>query len=129
MTAGKILPGLSWVLALNCLQNSIILIPLEPNAGPTGGDGFAAPPLICNLISPAISLAIIILIFDVKVEPMICNSNQLFLFYLCEGKFERSFPTENHNHNFKFFLFGVYFLNKPAKSAERTKNHFHVFSN
>ena len=38
-----------WVLALNCLQNSMILIPLEPKAGPTGGDGFAAPPLICNL--------------------------------------------------------------------------------
>ena len=46
--AGKILPALSWVLALNCLQNSMILIPLEPKAGPTGGDGFAAPPLICN---------------------------------------------------------------------------------
>ena len=34
------------------------LMPLEPSAGPTGGDGFAAPPLICNLICPAISLAI-----------------------------------------------------------------------
>jgi hypothetical protein len=41
-----------------------MLIPLEPNAGPTGGDGLAAPPLICSLISPAISLAII-LKFDV----------------------------------------------------------------
>ena len=28
-----------------------------------GGDGFAAPPLICNLISPATSLAILFLIF------------------------------------------------------------------
>jgi hypothetical protein len=36
-----------------------MLIPLEPRAGPTGGDGFAAPPLICNLISPAISFAIV----------------------------------------------------------------------
>ena len=61
--AGKILPALSWVLALNCLQNSMILIPLEPKAGPTGGDGFAAPPLICNLISPATSLAIFLLIY------------------------------------------------------------------
>jgi hypothetical protein len=36
---------------------------LEPKAGPTGGDGFAAPPLICNLISPATSLAIFLLIY------------------------------------------------------------------
>ena len=33
MITGKILPALSWVLALNCLQNSMILIPLEPKAG------------------------------------------------------------------------------------------------
>jgi hypothetical protein len=36
-----------------------MLIPFEPSAGPTGGDGFAAPPLICNLINPATSLAIL----------------------------------------------------------------------
>ena len=45
---------------LNCLQKSIMLIPFEPRAGPTGGEGFAAPPLICNLINPATSLAIVI---------------------------------------------------------------------
>jgi hypothetical protein len=33
---------------------------LEPSGGPTGGEGLAAPPLICNLINPAISLAIMI---------------------------------------------------------------------
>ena len=37
--------------------------PLEPKAGPTGGDGFAAPPLICNLINPATSLAISLIIY------------------------------------------------------------------
>jgi hypothetical protein len=36
--------------------------PLEPNAGPTGGDGFAAPPLICNLISAATSFAIFLIL-------------------------------------------------------------------
>jgi hypothetical protein len=39
----------------------MMLIPFEPSAGPTGGDGFAAPPLICNLISPATSLAIFLI--------------------------------------------------------------------
>jgi hypothetical protein len=36
-----------------------MLMPFDPKAGPTGGEGFAAPPLICNLICPAISLAIV----------------------------------------------------------------------
>ena len=31
------------------------------NAGPTGGEGFAAPPLICSLINAATSFAIIFL--------------------------------------------------------------------
>jgi hypothetical protein len=44
----------------------MILIPLEPNAGPTGGEGFAAPPLICNLINPATSLAIFLFIKKLK---------------------------------------------------------------
>src|SRR5690606_319345 len=48
ITTGNTLPALSWVRALNCLQNSMMFTPLAPRAGPTGGDGFAAPPLTCN---------------------------------------------------------------------------------
>ena len=33
----------SLVLSLNALQKSIILRPLCPKAGPTGGDGLAPP--------------------------------------------------------------------------------------
>jgi hypothetical protein len=38
----------------------MIFTPFAPKAGPIGGDGLAAPPLICNLINAAISLAIYI---------------------------------------------------------------------
>jgi len=38
------------VEALKALQNSIILTPLCPRAGPTGGDGFAAPAGMFNFI-------------------------------------------------------------------------------
>src|SRR5690606_23417926 len=48
VTTGNTLPGLSWVRALNCLQNSMMFTPFAPNAGPTGGDGLAAPPFTCN---------------------------------------------------------------------------------
>ena len=42
----------SWscVFALNDLQNSMMLRPRWPNAGPIGGDGLAAPAGTCNLI-------------------------------------------------------------------------------
>jgi hypothetical protein len=37
----------------------MMFTPLAPNAGPTGGDGFAAAPLICSLMIPATSLAML----------------------------------------------------------------------
>src|SRR5437762_7334568 len=37
------------VLALNCLQNSMMLTCACPSAGPTGGAGVALPAAICNL--------------------------------------------------------------------------------
>src|SRR4249920_3733597 len=44
-------PSISFwlVLALNCLQNSMMLICAWPSAGPTGGAGVALPASICNL--------------------------------------------------------------------------------
>jgi hypothetical protein len=45
------------------LQNSIIFTPFAPNAGPTGGDGLAAPPLICSLINALICFAIVFSFF------------------------------------------------------------------
>src|SRR6202521_4926632 len=41
-----------WVCALNALQNSMMLRPRWPNAGPIGGEGFAAPAGTCNFRKP-----------------------------------------------------------------------------
>src|ERR1700709_2434712 len=60
ITTGNTLPGLSWVRALNCLQNSIIFTPFAPNAGPIGGDGFAAPPFTCSFTIAPTSFAIFV---------------------------------------------------------------------
>src|SRR5512134_372413 len=43
----------AWVRALNCLQNSMMLTPCWPSAGPTGGAGVAAPAWICSLMTAA----------------------------------------------------------------------------
>src|ERR1700675_5137971 len=48
---GKIIPSGSFcVLALNCLQKSMILTPCGPSAVPTGGAGVALPADNCNLM-------------------------------------------------------------------------------
>src|ERR1039457_375822 len=41
ITTGVIVPSSACVLALNALQNSMILTPCWPRAGPMGGGGFA----------------------------------------------------------------------------------------
>src|SRR5205085_10984495 len=46
------------VCALKALQNSMMLTPCWPSAGPTGGAGFACPPGICSLMSVRTFLAI-----------------------------------------------------------------------
>ena len=51
ISTGMIVPESCWVSALNALQNSMMLTPCWPSAGPTGGAGFAAPAGICSLIS------------------------------------------------------------------------------
>src|SRR2546421_10271374 len=45
-----IVPASLCVWALKALQNSMMLTPCWPSAGPTGGAGLAAPAGICSLI-------------------------------------------------------------------------------
>src|ERR1700746_3292180 len=46
------------VCALNALQNSMMLRPRWPSAGPIGGDGLAAPAGTCNFRDPVTFFAI-----------------------------------------------------------------------
>ena len=51
MTTGVGVPGsMPCVAALNSLTNAMMFSPRCPSAGPTGGDGFAFPAGICNLM-------------------------------------------------------------------------------
>src|SRR4029453_12141110 len=58
MTTGMTSPVCPCVRALNCLQNSMMLMPCCPSAGPTGGAGVALPALHCSFTIAVIGLAI-----------------------------------------------------------------------
>jgi hypothetical protein len=63
----------------------MIFTPFAPSAGPTGGEGLAALPLICNLINPATSLAIFIRFPKLVIEIarfMMINQEALWLFLI-----------------------------------------------
>src|ERR1044071_2756701 len=68
MMTGVIMPCCAWVAALNALQNSMMLTPRWPSAGPTGGLGFACPAGICSLISPMTFLAILVALHLNEIE-------------------------------------------------------------
>src|SRR3954468_5698389 len=77
-----IVPPWSWVCALNALQNSMMLTPCWPSAGPTGGAGLAAPAGTCSLISVRTLRAI-----------------WLDLLHLVEADFDRGFTSKDrHKH-------------------------------
>src|SRR4029078_5571915 len=58
ISTGMMRPFSCAVCALNALQNSMMLPPCWPSAGPTGGAGLACPPGIWSLMSVSTFLAI-----------------------------------------------------------------------
>src|SRR3989304_357525 len=54
---GMTVPSWAAVFSLKLLQNSIILTPCWPRAGPTGGEGVPWPAGICNLTTAVTFLA------------------------------------------------------------------------
>ena len=92
--------------------------PFEPRAGPTGGDGFAAPPLICNLINPATSFAIFqkIICKHYTENSVSLVTGSLQLLHLHKTKIYRGLATEDLNHNLKFLLCVVNLFNDTIEA-------------
>src|ERR671936_712394 len=84
-------PFWSAVCALNALQNSMMLTPCWPSAGPTGGAGFACPPGICSLISVRTFLAISVQLLD-----------------LVEGELHRDLALEDVDEHLELLLVRVH---------------------
>src|SRR5680860_298954 len=68
ISTGMIVPLSPWVCALKALQNSMMLTPCWPSAGPTGGAGLAFPPGTCSLMSVRTFLAISDLLHLVETD-------------------------------------------------------------
>src|SRR5712692_533942 len=121
-STGKIIPsGSLAVLALNCLQKSIIFKPCGPSAVPTGGAGVALPAGSCSLMVVCIFLAMslpqILLILPKNVSPEGWSSPKLF----DAGKieFDRSRAAEDRHGNLQAAVVVVDLLDVAVEIRER----------
>src|SRR4051794_2513733 len=106
ISTGMTLPRCDSVAALYCLQNSMMLTPCWPSAGPTGGAGVAAPALICSLIRPAIFF----------LGGMSGSSD---LRYLAEGELDRRLPAEDGDEDLQSLGLGVDLVDRRRQRRER----------
>src|SRR5499426_3305314 len=105
MTTGITNPACPCVRALNCLQNSMMLMPCWPSAGPTGGAGVALPALHCSFTIAWMGLAI---------DPAPLNRLDLK-----EVQLDRRGPAEDADHDLHLATLVVDFVHNPRKGAER----------
>src|SRR3989440_5283630 len=108
ISTGVMRPFWSAVCALNALQNSMMLTPCCPSAGPTGGAGFACPPGICSLISVRTFLAI-----------------SVQLLHLVEGQLDGNLALEDVDQHLELLLVGVDVHDLAVEVGERARRHLH----
>src|SRR5690348_12210932 len=96
------------VCALNALQNSMMLTPCWPSAGPTGGAGLACPPGICSLMI---------------VRTFLATSVQLL--HLVEGQLDGHLALEDVDEHLQLLLVGVDVDDLAVEVRERARRHLH----
>src|ERR1700744_3543120 len=110
-STGKIIPSGSFcVLALNCLQKSMMFKPCGPRAVPTGGAGVALPAGSCNLI-------VVCLFFAMSLPQKFVLLAKLF--YARKIQFHRRRTAENRYRNFQAAVIAVDFFHGAVEISER----------
>src|SRR5205823_8321540 len=94
ISTGVMRPFWSAVCALNALQNSMMLTPCWPSAGPTGGAGLAWPPGIWSLMIVRTFFAISIPLVE--------------LLHVVESDLDRHLPLEDVHHHLELLAVGVH---------------------
>src|ERR1700761_5168825 len=105
------LPRWFSVAALYALQNSMMLTPCWPSAGPTGGGGVAWPAWVCSLICP--------MRFFFGALCCVFLPGFLDLGDLVEGQFDRCFAAEDGHEHLEFLLFGVDLADRGGQRRKR----------
>src|SRR5919197_497608 len=116
MTTGMMDPSWLWVLALNCLQNSIMFTPCCPRAGPTGGAGLAFPAGICNLTRVLTSFAMRMRSPDDVLQAFDLQEPQLY---------GRASAKNAHQHLHPPALL-INLIHHPVEPEERSVNDAHA---
>src|SRR6266576_2327925 len=111
ISTGVIRPFWSAVCALNALQNSMMLTPCWPSAGPTGGAGFACPPGIWSLMIVRTFLAIAIPLVE--------------LLHVVESDLDRHLPLEDVHHHLELLAVGVHVCDLAVEVGERAGGDLH----
>src|SRR5512144_1502459 len=104
-TTGRMSPSCEPVWALKPLQNSMILTPCWPSAGPTGGDGLALPAGICSFT--------IACTFFAMSEP----------FDLVVLELDRGQPPEDGDHDLQLSALGVQVVDGSLEVDEWPLDH------
>src|ERR1700743_1737516 len=117
------LPRWLSVAALYALQNSMMLTPCWPSAGPTGGAGLACPAVIWSLISPttfffgAMRCVRSFLVYASSASRE--RAGWLDLGDLGKGQFHRCFAAEDRQQHLELLLFGAYLGYRRRQRGER----------
>src|SRR6478609_11776934 len=113
MTTGMTVPVSLCVWALKALQNSMMLIPCWPRAGPTGGAGLAWPPSACSLI--------VVRTFFATLAPR----RRLQLFDLVEADLDRGLAPEDRYQHLQLGGVVVYLGDLAGEVRERARDDLH----
>src|SRR5665648_752706 len=108
-----IVPPSLWVCALKALQNSMMLTPCWPSAGPTGGAGVAAPALIWSLLI-AESFR-----FLVVIRTSLFSSRESDLRDLAERQLAGGFAAEDGHEHLELLSVDIDLVDRGRKRGER----------
>src|SRR5262249_11449644 len=107
ISTGVMRPCSCAVCALNALQNSMMLTPCWPSAGPTGGAGLACPPGIWSLM--------IVMTFLATGSPYSVD-----LLHLVEPELDRNLALEDVHEHLELLLVGVDVDDLAVEVGQRT---------
>src|SRR4051812_40739905 len=109
------------VLALNCLQNSMMLTCAWPRAGPTGGAGVALPAAIWSFTCPVTFFAMFSSLrsLDYFANSAFQASDLSDLLDLSELELHRSGAPEDGDHDLEGLAVFVHFIHDAGEVGER----------